>query len=70
MKQHSSANVLANGLALTVLLTLSAFPAAPNLVKIESKNMRVEFNAKLYSHVIAKFDGLSVPIACADQASL
>jgi len=26
-------------------------------VKIESKNIRVEFNARLYSHLIAKFDG-------------
>ena len=49
--------VIGIGSALGVLLSWSALRAAPALVKIESKNLRVEFNARLYSHVIARFDG-------------
>jgi alpha-galactosidase len=49
--------VIGIGSALGILLSWSVLRAAPELVKVESKNLRVEFNSKLYSHVIARFDG-------------
>ena len=58
MKHYSSTKmVIGIGSALGILLSWSVLRAAPELVKIESKNLRVEFNSKLYSHVIAKLDG-------------
>ncbi len=44
--------------ALAILLSATASqPAAPSLVKIESRNIRLEFNSAMHSRVTARFGG-------------
>ena len=59
MKEFSLTTLLGLG-SLAVMLSSPAVHAAPDLVNVESKNLRVEFNAKLYSRAIAKFDGREI----------
>lgn len=59
MKVFSLTTLLCVG-SLAVLLSPPALHAAPDLVKVESKNLRLEFNSKLYSRAIARFDGKEI----------
>jgi alpha-galactosidase len=50
--------VICISFALGILLSGTILqPATPSLVKVESRNMRVEFNSSMHSRVIARFDG-------------
>ena len=49
--------VIGAGSVVGVLLSWTALRAAPDSAKVKAKNIRVEFDAKLHSHVIARFDG-------------
>ncbi|MEP6536464.1 MAG: glycoside hydrolase family 36 protein [Bryobacteraceae bacterium] len=57
MKEFLLATTLLSLGSLAVVLSWPALHAAPDSVKVESKNLRLEFDAKLYSRVTAKFDG-------------
>src|SRR6185436_5386978 len=60
VKEFSLITALVGLGSLAVLLSWPALHAAPDLVKVESKNLRLEFDSKLYSRAIAKFDGREV----------
>ena len=50
--------VICISIALCVLLSGTILrPAAPSLVKVESKNIRIEFDSSMHSRVTARFDG-------------
>jgi hypothetical protein len=60
VKEFSFITALLGLGSLVVLLSWPALDGAPELVKVESKNLRLEFNSKLYSRAIAKFDGKEI----------
>src|SRR5262245_49954793 len=63
VKTQSSLKVVAYSVAaIAGVWFLTAIRAADSMAKIEGKNIRIEFDNRMHSRVIARFDGKEIPL--------
>ena len=60
MKQRFSFKLAVFCAVILAACSWSALRAAADLVKVETRNIRLEFDKRMHSHVIARFDGKEI----------
>src|ERR1035437_9570583 len=73
VKQRFSFKVAVLCAAVLAAWSWSALRAAGDLVKVEARNIRLEFDNRMHSHVIARFDGREIvfgPFAASETVTI